>query len=128
MLRIVGVLVIALCTLATSAFAQGLTPAVWKNQRGSILKVLAVDPSGAFKGVYVNNAVGFHCQGTPYDVNGRVRGTRIAFRVVWKNIVEDCHSSTVWHGRLHDQMVFTRWTLRQDGGGVLRGADTFQRQ
>jgi hypothetical protein len=127
MLRFVGIL-IALCTLATTAFAQGLAPSVWKNQRGSVMKILALDPSGAFKGVYINYAAGFQCQGTPYDVNGRVHGTRIAFKVIWKNIFADCHSTTVWRGRVGGQTMPTRWVLRTDAGRVLRGADTFQRQ
>src|SRR5262249_14848304 len=102
MMRFIVSLAIAMCGLSTATSAQTLlVPSVWHNQRGSIMKITATDPSnGAFRGVYINNGDGFgvRCQHTPYDVVGRVRGNRVAFRVVWNNILEDCHAATVWSG------------------------------
>ena len=132
MMRFIVALAIAMCGLSTATSAQTLLmPSVWQNQRGSIMKITATDPSnGAFTGVYINNGdgIGFRCQSTPYDVSGRVRGTRVAFRVVWRNFVEDCHSTTVWSGRATGGIMATRWILKNDGGGTVRGRDTFQRQ
>ncbi|HEX8807951.1 MAG TPA: hypothetical protein VF760_03060, partial [Xanthobacteraceae bacterium] len=65
---------------SVSAFAQGLPiPCGWLNQRGSIMKLYAITPSGAFTGVYFNNAAGFQCRygpnnPVPYTVNGHASG------------------------------------------------------
>jgi hypothetical protein len=37
----------------------------WLNQRGSIMKLYAITPSGDFTGVYFNNAAGFQCRYGP---------------------------------------------------------------
>ena len=129
MFRIIAALLVFLASVVQCA-AQGLpAPSYWQNQRGSIMKILALDPStGNFSGIYINNAVGFRCQGTPYDLQGRARGPNVVFRVVWKNWAEDCKSTTVWYGRLVGTTLYTKWVLTRVGiTKKLKGTDTFQR-
>ena len=131
MSRFIGMLVIGICAWANVATAQVLPSySIWQNQRGSIMKVFDVNPSnGAFNGVYINNAAGFQCRGTPYALNGRAIATgALSFKVVWKNSWQDCHSETTWYGRVRGQTINTDWVLKNDGGGTLRGSDRFQRQ
>jgi hypothetical protein len=71
MYRIVAAFFLLLVSVAAS-LAQGLQPAVWQGQRGSLLKVLTVDPTtGNFAGVFLSNPVG-PCPAVPYDVVGRI--------------------------------------------------------
>ena len=44
MYRILAAFFLLVASVATSS-AQGLLPAVWQNQQGSLLKVLASDPA-----------------------------------------------------------------------------------
>jgi hypothetical protein len=72
--------------------AQSLTSAVWHGQRGSLLKVLAVDPAtGSFAGVFVSSPVG-PCPAVPYDVVGRIRpggsGSRTPAQSVASHLAE----------------------------------------
>jgi hypothetical protein len=79
MYRIIAALFLLLVSVAAS-LAQGLQPSVWQGQRGSVLKVLAVDPAtGNFSGVFVSNPVG-PCPAVPYDVVGRMQGPRVVFQ------------------------------------------------
>src|SRR5437764_1201207 len=56
---------------ASAAFADA-PPAntTWKNTRGSILEITAVDGAGVITGKFTNNAVGTLCLATPYDIVG----------------------------------------------------------
>src|SRR5262249_9229627 len=132
--RIVSAVLFLLIASATHCLAQALpAPSVWQNQRGSVMKILALDPAtGAFSGIYINNAVGFKCQGTPYAMWGGARGSRVVFNVIWKNNVEDCKSSTVWYGRTFYRTIQTNWVLTyvDQNGNIrkMRGSDTFQQQ
>ena len=113
-------------TVAASAQALPV-PSYWKNQRGSEMKIYSIDADGNFRGVYINHAVGYRCQNSPYDVVGRASGSRVVFKVVWKNWIEDCKSSTVWRGRVSGATIATRWVLTHQSG-VMRGTDVFQRR
>ena len=84
MYRIVAALFLLLLSVAASS-AQGLLPGVWQGQRGSVLKVLTVDPAtGNFAGVFLSSPVG-PCPAVPYDVVGRIQGPRVVFQTSRKN-------------------------------------------
>jgi len=74
MKRFVTALLFVFAT-SVSAFAQSLPiPSGWLNQRGSIMKLYAITPSGDFTGVYFNNAAGFQCRygpNNPVPYNGQ---------------------------------------------------------
>ncbi len=117
--------------LPFSAQAQVPSFSTWVNTRGSVLAVFFVDPAtGAFTGTYVNKAAGFECQGVPYAASGVSRGTSVTFTVNWKGIlVPDCHSTTVWTGRLLGPALKTKWKLDYVGADgkphTMRGTDVF---
>ncbi len=123
-----------LLTAATvSATAQNLpVPSYWLNQRGSQMKLYNIDAQGKFLGVFINHAAGSRCQNTTYDLEGRAWRDRVGFRVVWKNWVNDCKSTTVWHGRVSGHTIWTWWVLYVPRGNnmipVFRGSDVFQLQ
>jgi hypothetical protein len=130
MYRIIAALFLLLVSVAAS-LAQGLQPSVWQGQRGSVLKVLAVDPAtGNFSGVFVSNPVG-PCPAVPYDVVGRIQGPRMVFQTS-RNWTSDCRVTTVGSGRfVSPTTVATRWIatyVGPDGRVVrVRGTDVFQR-
>ena len=129
MYRILAAFFLLVASVATSS-AQGFVPAVWQNQQGSLLKVLASDPAtGRFAGVYIN--YGGICPGAPYDVSGATRGVRIGFQA-WRAYSPFCKSTTVWHGRMvNPTTIVATWVMTYvDASGVTRrarGADTFRR-
>src|SRR2546422_9868637 len=130
MFRIIAALVLLLASAAASS-AQGLFPSVWQSQRGALLKVLAVDPAtGNFTGVFISGPAG-SCPGVPYDLAGRVRGTRVVFQT-WRNWTPDCRVTTVWSGRfVSPTTVAARGiaTYVAPNGRVtrVRGTEVFQR-
>jgi len=113
------------------SLAQGLQPAVWQGQRGSVLKVLTVDPTtGNFAGVFLSSPVG-PCPAVPYDAVGRIQGPRVVFQTS-RNWTSDCRVTTVGSGRfVSPTTVVTRWIatyVGPDGRVVrVRGTDVFQR-
>ena len=121
-----------LVAATVSAMAQSLpVPSYWQNQRGSYMKLYSMDAQGNFIGVYMNNAEGFKCRfspfNPPYKVTGRAHGANVRFKVVWDNGVQNCHSTTVWHGRVIGQTMPTSWVLY--GPGIIPpmyGSDVFQ--
>jgi hypothetical protein len=130
MKRLVTALVIVIAA-SVGAIAQTFpVPSYWTNQRGSEMKIYWIDAQGMFRGVYINHAAGFACQGTPYALTGIVRGNHIAFTVEWSNFAQNCNSQTFWHGHIEDKTIKTRWALYTRGAPplVLRGADIFQLQ
>ena len=130
MYRIVAAFFLLLVSVAGS-LAQGLQPAVWQGQRGSVLKVLTVDPTtGNFAGVFLSSPVG-PCPAVPYDVVGRIQGPRLVFQTS-RNWTSDCRVTTVGSGRfVSPTTVVTRWIatyVGPDGRVVrVRGTDVFQR-
>ena len=132
MRRLFSALLLVVAT-TLSASAQSLpVPSYWLNQRGSEMKLYSVDAGGNFKGVYINHAAGFQCQNTPYDLWGHSVGNRVKFKVVWQNWAADCHSKTIWRGRLIGPTLATWWLLvvyNPDGSvSKLRGTDVFHLQ
>jgi hypothetical protein len=133
MKRFVTALLFVFAT-SVSAFAQSLPiPSGWLNQRGSIMKLYAITPSGDFTGVYFNNAAGFQCQygptnPVPYTVNGHASGNSVIFNVVWNNGIVNCNSKTVWFGTLQGRTLTTKWTLTGRGIPPMHGTDIFQQQ
>jgi hypothetical protein len=122
---------VLLAAAGVSAFAQGLPPySYWKNQRGSEMKIFAVDPQGNFTGLYINNAPGYQCQGLPgFALSGRNCGTNVTFTVVWNNGIQNCHSRTIWQGHMLNPSVLpTTWVLIPDSGPRQQGADLFTQQ
>ena len=114
-----------------AASAQSLQPnTVWRNERGSELRISSIDPDGPLRGSYINRATGYRCQNTPYPVVGWVSGDKIAFAVRWTSPEADCGSITSWTGYLSEGRLVTSWDLvrasAQDGKPqVLHGADVF---
>ena|ERR1700730_2614322 len=54
-----------------AGIADQLTaPSLWKNQRGSELRLTAVGTNGSLRGTFTNYASGFQCQGIPYPIAG----------------------------------------------------------
>jgi Avidin family len=120
----------ALLVAATiAAFAQSLpVPSYWLNQRGSEMKLYSIDPQGNFLGIYINHAQGFACQGTPFALTGRATGANVTFRVVWQNAWQNCHSTTVWAGRVNGRSLPTDWVLSAPPSPPLFGKDLFTLQ
>jgi hypothetical protein len=92
------------------------------------MKLYDLKADGTFKGVFINHAAGFQCQGTPYDLWGRAIGNHVKFVVIWKNWTADCKSKTVWRGWAAGKTIATRWVLTGYGFNPLRGTDIFQQQ
>ena len=87
---------------------------VWKNQSGSTITFTSVDPaSGQLSGIYINNAQGYSCQGTPYPVTGYIYETLLSWSVRWSNATEDCKSITGWTGYFDSASgtIKTDWML-----------------
>jgi len=130
--RFIPVLFIMLSSL-------GLLPALeaqestWQNQRGSTLYIEDIDSEGLITGLYVNQAAGFSCQGTPYPVTGWVlAGTNtITFTVKWENTTQNCQSLTAWTGFFSSdgQTMTTLWQMVVNGttstSQIYQGSDTF---
>ena len=124
MYRIIAALFLLVASVATSSAQPALFPSVWQNQQGSLLKVLATDPAGNFRGVFIN--YGPPCPGAVYDVAGGVRGPLIQFQA-WKAWSLDCKSVTLWRGRMiNPTTVVVKWIMTF-GGRTVRGVDTFRR-
>jgi hypothetical protein len=120
---------VVLVTASVSAFAQSLPSwSYWTNQRGSVMKIFTVEPSGNFTGVYINNASGFGCQGPPgFALTGRSSGPNVTFTVVWNNGIQNCNSTTTWWGVLNGRVLPTTWILTSPNG-QQRGTDVFTQQ
>ncbi len=114
-------------TFVTSASAD---TSVWKNQRGSMMQLNSTMGSNAVDGYYTNNAPGFpNCAGVPYPLTGTLSGRKIIFTVVWARLgAQNCHSKTVWKGRMKGKTITTKWVLTTDSGKVYKGSDAFTRQ
>jgi hypothetical protein len=129
MYRIAAAVFLLLVSVAASS-AQGLIPAVWQGQRGSLLKVLTIDPAGNFAGVFISGPSG-PCPAVPYDAVGRIQGPRVVFQTS-RNWTPDCRITTVGSGRfVSPTTVVTRWIATYVGpnGRVVRvrGTEVFQR-
>jgi hypothetical protein len=97
MSRIIVALFLVMASTAAS-WAQGLSPSVWRSDRGALLKVLRVDAGGAFSGVFLSGPTN-PCPVVPYDMAGGVRGLRVGFQTS-RNWTSDCSINAVWFGAL----------------------------
>ena len=75
------------------AVAQGIGPATWTSQSGSVLKVTALTGI-AFRGVFINRNLQIGCLGIPYPVTGTYLSPQVTFNV---NFVK-CSSMVTWRG------------------------------
>src|SRR5262245_7760221 len=119
MYRMIGVLVVLIVSTVASS-AQGLFPAIWRDDQGAIATVLRTDPAtGNFTGIYINGTAG-QCPGVRYDVAGQIRGQRIAFRTS-RDWTENCRATVVWAGRiLSPTTIATRRALVAPNGRLIR--------
>jgi hypothetical protein len=130
MYRIITALFVLLASVATAS-AQTLFPSVWQGQRGSLLKILAVDPAtGSFSGILISPPTG-PCPAVPYQAVGQVRGPRVVFQTS-RNWTTDCRVTTVGSGRfIGPATVATRWIATYAGPNGrpvrVRGTEVFQR-
>ena len=136
LLTLTALTAIALAALALVAWlyevaaslAQGLFASVWQSQRGALLKALAVHPStGNFTGVFVSGPAAT-CPGVPYDLAGRVRGSRVVFRTArdWTPDLQSDHG-LVWtlcqpDDRCHKRYRHIRCAKRPRGKGARHGS------
>jgi|SRR5215217_7266550 len=117
-----------------SAQAQVTVPSRWVNDKGSVMSIHTLDPStGKFAGTYINNAAGFKCQGSEYQLEGSATGNQVNFLVNWKGIfVPDCKTITIWNGRIVSNRITTMWTLYYVGSDwrfhKLTGQDVFTKR
>ena len=124
MYRIIAALFLLVASVATSSAQPALFPSVWQNQQGSLLKVLATDSGGNFRGVFIS--YGPPCPGAVFDAAGALRGPLIGFQT-WKAWSPDCRATTVWRGRMINlTTVVVKWVMTY-GGRKNRGVDTFRR-
>jgi hypothetical protein len=106
-----------------AGIADQLTaPSLWKNQRGSELRITAVGTNGSLRGTFTNYASGFQCQGIPYPIAGITTPGPTTFTV---NFVK-CRTVTTWKGSASVFGMPTEWVLRHNGQ-TQTGSDFFFR-
>lgn len=104
------------------AMADGLTaPSLWKNQRGSELRITAVTGS-SLHGTFTNYAPNTQCQGIAYPITGFTTSGPTQFTV---NFVK-CGTVTTWSGTAQPFGYSAGWVLRYKGQ-VEGGYDFFYR-
>jgi hypothetical protein len=117
---------------AAAATAQEIPAgSSWKNRRGSILTIVAIDARGAFTGTFENKAPGFGCQ-DKFDAAGTISKTHVVFYVTFKNGAVNCNMVTVWRGTLSGSRLSARWDLAHTSTKTgrlrfYRGTDIFTR-
>lgn len=127
MLRSVIVAALFACLSWQVAFAQSPpAPSRWKNDRGSILEITSVDAQGAIKGQFTNNAAGYKCIGTPYDIVGHSLKTGFFFATTFP----PCYSFASWRGEVRGNSItmsyVLSWVDPEDGVvATIGGIDTF---
>jgi hypothetical protein len=106
-----------------AGIADQLTaPSLWKNQRGSELRITAVGNNGSLRGTFTNYAPNYQCQGIPYPITGITTAGPTTFRV---NFVQ-CRTVTTWTGTAFGFGMPTEWVLRYNGQ-TQTGSDFFYR-
>lgn len=123
---------LAFVITAAGATAQDIPAgSSWKNRRGSILTIAAVDARGAFKGTFENKTPGFGCH-DKFDAAGTISKTHVIFHVTFKNGTVNCNMVTVWRGTLSGARLSVRWDLAHTNTKTgrlrfYRGTDVFNR-
>jgi hypothetical protein len=103
------------------AVAQGIGPATWTSQSGSVLKVTALS-RGAFRGQFINRNPQIGCLGIPYPVTGTYASPQVTFKV---NFVK-CGAVVTWRGDASGFGMSAQWVM-QRGGATTVGFDFFSR-
>jgi len=110
-----------LSAFQSPALAQGIGPATWTSQSGSVLKVAT--PAGiAFRGVFINRNPQIGCLGIPYPVTGTYASPQVVFTV---NFVK-CGAVVRWRGNASGLGMSVQWVM-QRGGATTVGFDAFDR-
>jgi len=96
---------------SATGMADGLTaPSLWKNQRGSELRITSVTGS-QLHGTFTNFDPNFQCRGIPYPISGYTTGGPTQFTV---NFVK-CGTVTTWSGSAQPFGYSAGWVLRYKG-------------
>ena len=106
---------------------------LWHNERGSAMRIDAVDADGRIAGAY-QSAVGRAQPGAWHPVTGFVHGDVVAFAVAFP----EAGSAVSWSGQVDGEgRIVTLWHLAKNvpdadeakglWAGILSGADTFSR-
>src|SRR3954464_13847133 len=104
----------ALMAMPQLAGAQSLpAPSTWMDDKGSVLTISQLDgTTGEFTGNFINNAPDTACKGAPgYDISGTEKGDETSFFVTFKNQTDDCHTITLWSGKVAGDTLSTTWEL-----------------
>ncbi len=130
MLRVISLGLMLSSPVVQASAAQTLpTPSTWTNQRGSILTITTIAPTGKFEGTFVNNTPSFDCKGAAFPLQGKANGKRITFSVTWANGKLDCQSFTLWSGSINGRSIKTTWKLPYVANtwslATSTGSDTF---
>jgi len=96
-------------------------PSLWKNQRGSELRITSVNGT-SFRGTFTNFDPSFQCVGIPYPVSGISAGPQASFTV---NFVK-CRTVTKWRGDARGFGMSVQWVLQHNGQTQV-GFDFFSR-
>jgi hypothetical protein len=106
---------------AASASAQGIaTQSQWEGPNHSVLKILSIDGSGTYHGVFINYAT--TCFGSTFDVIGR--NTRHG--VALQGTSPSCPTAIRWWGRFPTDSFTTRMTVLS--APPVRGVVTYVRR
>jgi hypothetical protein len=106
-----------------AGIADQLTaPSLWKNQRGSELRITSVGNNGSLRGTFTNFDPNYQCQGIPYPITGITTPGPTTFTV---NFLK-CRTVTKWSGTAFGLSMPTQWVLRHNGQ-TQTGSDFFFR-
>jgi Avidin family len=107
-------LLLVICLLfgfSEAAMADQLqAPSLWKNQRGSELKITAVK-NGRISGTFTNRDPNYQCVGISYPVTGVTSSGPTTFTV---NFVK-CRTVTKWNGNVLGLAMSSQWVLTYNG-------------
>ncbi|MBV8093658.1 MAG: hypothetical protein JOY71_01580 [Acetobacteraceae bacterium] len=125
-----GILIAAISSEASGAGPAALEAgSVWKNQRGSTMRITQLDQqTGAMSGNFVT-AVGCGA-GRERPLAGFFNQGALVFAVTF----QECGSATAWTGTLNPagDQITTLWHLARGGeakwDSIIAGADQFTRQ
>jgi hypothetical protein len=103
------------------ALAQGIGPATWTSQSGSVLKVTTLSGT-AFRGTFMNRNPQIGCLGIPYPVTGTYASPQVTFTVYFAK----CGAVVTWRGDASGFGMSAQWVMER-GGATTVGFDFFSR-
>jgi len=103
----------------------------WVSRHGSVM-VLDIAANGQIQGYFVNNAPGKGCRGVPYKLDGRIKGSTIAFQVRWRNGLADCMAETEWRGHVQPSRnggleLIAEWQRTSTAANAVQREDVIER-